>query len=312
MRAYNTWIVSCLVSVTWIAVGSRYAAGAEKPGWRHDFRQARSEAKRLELPLLVHFYATWCGPCRQMERSVLGSPDLRKQLGTSMIAVKVDSDRHPELIRRYNIRVLPSDVFLDPNGRILARAEGYQDKTSYLKRIARTQGQFTQSSKIQIAKNGNSRPRLNIGSNRNPVDGSNNAQADTGTAEKAIKPELVVGLKGYSPVSLAESRKWRRGRKEFAWTYKDIVYYMASAEELEEFKNNPARHAPRLLGCDAVVLADTDRAVPGDTKYGAFFDGELYLFVSRDSRERFKKNPHRFGRTRQVLRIDQLQRTVIR
>lgn len=43
---------------------------------------------------------------------------------------------------------------------------------------------------------------------------------------------------------------------------------------------------------------DTNRAVAGSTKYGAYFDGELFLFASPENRERFKKTPYRFTRTR--------------
>ena len=46
--------------------------------------------------------------------------------------------------------------------------------------------------------------------------------------------------------------------------------------------------------------------MPGDIRYAAFFDGELYLFVSEKSRQIFKKDPRRFLRAKHVLKVDEL------
>jgi YHS domain-containing protein len=85
---------------------------------------------------------------------------------------------------------------------------------------------------------------------------------------------------------------------------------MASVEEQQEFNENPTRYAPRFLGCDPVIVYQSDRAVLGSTKFGAFYDDELYLFVSNDNRQAFKANPDQYIRTRVVLRADQIEQVV--
>ena len=62
-----------------------------------------------------------------MDREVLSSAELKRDMGRRLIAVKINSDEHRELVDRYDIRALPSDVFIDPHGRIIARAKGYQE-----------------------------------------------------------------------------------------------------------------------------------------------------------------------------------------
>jgi YHS domain-containing protein len=52
--------------------------------------------------------------------------------------------------------------------------------------------------------------------------------------------------------------------------------------------------------------------VPGNTKYGAYFDGKLYLFESPESRTEFKKSPMRYVKTRHVLKPEKIERAVIR
>ena len=117
----------------------------------------------------------------------------------------------------------------------------------------------------------------------------------------------AVGLHGFSPVSLVGDRKWMKGSDRWSYEYKGIVYYLTSEEELREFKNGADRFAPQILGCDPVILDIADRAVEGDIRYAAFFDGELYLFVSDKSRQTFREDPDRFVRTKHVLNIDELE-----
>ena len=107
-------------------------------------------------------------------------------------------------------------------------------------------------------------------------------------------------------------RKWRKGRTDLSWQHKGVVYFMVDQAEFEQFKKDPGRYAPRFLGCDAVILDESNRVVRGDIKYGAYFDGRLYLFATYDTRRRFKLNPGRYAKLRQALRIDQIERRPLR
>lgn len=73
-----------------------------------------------KTPVLVDFYATWCGPCQMM------SPIL-EQVGASLRdrvqVVKIDTDRYPTIASQYQIHALPTLV-LFKNGQPVERIEG--------------------------------------------------------------------------------------------------------------------------------------------------------------------------------------------
>ncbi len=289
------------------------AIGANRPEpWMKDFAQAKALAKQSGRPLLVHFYATWCGPCRQMEKDVLHTNIVQSVLSQHFIAVMVDSDQHPELVEQFNIQSLPSDVVLSPDGVVVAKSERSRDKNGYLAQLQ----QFIDQTGAKPNGNAAPQPQELIAGKEAP----GKALVDDQTPQQEIPPQkniepiqkppveqkLLVGLGRYSPVSLFKDRVWRKGKTDFALVYQGVVYLLFDAEEYREFQTDPAKYAPRLLGCDPVVLWKSDRAIPGSTAFGAYFDGELYLFSNAENRDQFKESPNRYSRPQHVLKIDEI------
>jgi thioredoxin len=72
------------------------------------------------LPVLVDFYATWCGPC-QMMAPIL--EQVNQKLSNRLQIVKIDTDKYPEIASQFNIAALPTLV-LFKEGQPIKRIEG--------------------------------------------------------------------------------------------------------------------------------------------------------------------------------------------
>ncbi|WP_013323967.1 thioredoxin [Gloeothece verrucosa] len=73
-----------------------------------------------DLPVLVDFNATWCGPCKMMGPVL---DQVSAFLKNRLLIVKIDTDKYPGLASRYHIHSLPT-LILFKNGQPVERMEG--------------------------------------------------------------------------------------------------------------------------------------------------------------------------------------------
>ncbi len=79
-----------------------------------------AEVKKADKPVLVDFWAEWCGPCR-MVAPIL--EELSKEYADKLKIVKLDVDSNPRVAQAYNIRGIPA-LLLFKNGEVAGQRVG--------------------------------------------------------------------------------------------------------------------------------------------------------------------------------------------
>ena len=82
------------------------------------------EVLNSSVPVLVDFWATWCGPCRMLSPVIA---QVAKEKADQIKVAKINVDENPELARQYGIRSIPT-LMLFKNGELVNTAMGYMPK----------------------------------------------------------------------------------------------------------------------------------------------------------------------------------------
>ncbi|KAF2954447.1 thioredoxin Y, chloroplastic isoform X1 [Oryza sativa Japonica Group] len=110
-----------------VAAGLRRAAAPSRRGAtlrvqakKQTFSSFDELLEKSEKPVLVDFYATWCGPCQYMVPIL---QEVSEKLGDKIQVVKIDTEKYTSIANRYQIEALPTFIIFK-NGKPCHRFEG--------------------------------------------------------------------------------------------------------------------------------------------------------------------------------------------
>lgn len=133
------------------AIGGGHAATGVK--WQKSFDEAQKKARTSKKPLMVDFWAQWCGWCHKLDQTTYVDPEVTK-LSAEFVPVKVDTEggrRSVEIAVKYGVSTLPTIAFLTPAGRQIAKIAAFQGPAQFARTMETARDSATRVMALEAA-----------------------------------------------------------------------------------------------------------------------------------------------------------------
>ncbi len=106
-------------------------AAATEVTWLTSYEEAMAAAKKNKQPVMIDFYADWCGWCKKLDSDTYVNADV-VALAQEFVSLKIDADVEGDLSSRYKVVGLPTILFIDTKGDEIHRVVGYRPPDAFV------------------------------------------------------------------------------------------------------------------------------------------------------------------------------------
>lgn len=255
--------------------------------WIQDYGEALKAAVDKQRPVWLQFTGPWCPNCHRMDRESFNNPGVIDQLTKHFIPTKISCDGDAELALSFGFTQLPATVLISPDGRILAKLEGFADpeKLSQLSIQAGVTSEPFKQNDGKLAESSELLAQI-------PVDKELASQID----------EAISSIPNLSVAELGAGQSMPTGSHVSAEKSSDDSLAAPVIEAEELLATNSSRESTAFIErpleplgklCP-VTLLDQKLEMLADASVTAMYAGQRYYFANQDAKRAFAKNPERY------------------
>ncbi|NAW51115.1 thioredoxin fold domain-containing protein [Elizabethkingia argentiflava] len=99
-----------------------------------NFGQLLEKAKNQNKLLFLDAYASWCGPCKLMEKNIFSLPEIGEYYNQHFVNAKIDMQKGEgiEIAKKYGVKAFPSYLFINGDGEVIHRVVGYTEAEEFI------------------------------------------------------------------------------------------------------------------------------------------------------------------------------------
>jgi len=100
--------------------------------------EAKALAKKKKKIIFIDAYASWCGPCKMLDKNTFPDASVGTYFNDKFINLKIDCEKHPdgaEIMRTYSITAYPTLLWIDADGKLIKKELGYKTPEQLLRAV---------------------------------------------------------------------------------------------------------------------------------------------------------------------------------
>lgn len=99
---------------------------------------AKAMAKKKKKIIFIDAYASWCGPCKMLDKNTFSDASVGTYFNDKFINVKIDCEKHADgktVMSTYSVSAYPTLIWIDADGNLVKKEVGYRSPEQLLRAV---------------------------------------------------------------------------------------------------------------------------------------------------------------------------------